>query len=64
MLYVYVTLFGGSYSNEGHHFQGPRGGHDAFKDKKIFIGGLPNSVDEEFLKSFFAKYGRVSLFTK
>ena len=24
------------------------------------MGGLPNSVDEGFLKNFFAKYGTVS----
>ena len=41
--------------------QGHQRGHDAFKDKKIFMGGLPNSVDEAFLKNFFAKYGRVSV---
>lgn len=30
-----------------------------FKTKKIFVGGIPSSVSEDELKSFFSKYGKV-----
>ncbi|XP_022330223.2 uncharacterized protein LOC111128721 isoform X7 [Crassostrea virginica] len=37
---------------------GGGGGGGGDKDKKIFMGGLPN-VDEDFLRNFFGKYGKV-----
>ncbi|KAK0580109.1 hypothetical protein LWI29_036485 [Acer saccharum] len=30
-----------------------------FKTKKIFVGGIPQSVSEDELKNFFSKYGKV-----
>ncbi|XP_011424947.1 DAZ-associated protein 1 isoform X2 [Magallana gigas] len=40
------------------HGGGGGGGGGGDKDKKIFMGGLPN-VDEDFLRNFFGKYGKV-----
>ncbi|KAL1558677.1 heterogeneous nuclear ribonucleoprotein 1 [Salvia divinorum] len=39
----------------------PKGSGDSkeFKTKKIFVGGIPTSVNEDELKSFFSKYGKV-----
>ncbi|KAL3866231.1 hypothetical protein ACJMK2_043548 [Sinanodonta woodiana] len=40
--------------------RGPRGERvDPYKDKKVFIGGLPGNVDEDYLKEFFSRYGKV-----
>lgn len=40
--------------------KGPRGERvDPYKDKKVFIGGLPGNVDEDYLKEFFSRYGKV-----
>ena len=39
-------------------FQGPRhGGPNA--DRKVFMGGLPNSADEDAIRNFFSQYGKV-----
>lgn len=37
-----------------------RGGGD--KSRKIFVGGLPNSADEDTLKMAFSRYGKVTSF--
>ncbi|KAH6810945.1 RNA-binding family protein [Perilla frutescens var. frutescens] len=39
----------------------PKGSGDSkdFKTKKIFVGGIPTSVNEDEFKSFFSKYGKV-----
>ncbi|XP_027170282.1 heterogeneous nuclear ribonucleoprotein 1 [Coffea eugenioides] len=39
----------------------PKGSSESrdFKTKKIFVGGIPTSVNEDELKSFFSKYGKV-----
>lgn len=41
-----------------NHRGGGRGENDPYRDFKIFMGGLPN-VDEDFLKNFFGRYGKV-----
>ncbi|XP_061173412.1 DAZ-associated protein 1-like isoform X1 [Saccostrea echinata] len=43
---------------EGGGGRGHGGGGGGDKDRKIFMGGLPN-VDEDFLRNFFGKYGKV-----
>ncbi|PSR96464.1 Nuclear polyadenylated RNA-binding protein like [Actinidia chinensis var. chinensis] len=39
----------------------PKGSGDSkdFKTKKIFVGGIPTSVNEDEFKNFFSKYGKV-----
>ncbi|XP_047342311.1 heterogeneous nuclear ribonucleoprotein A2 homolog 1-like [Impatiens glandulifera] len=39
----------------------PKGAAESkdFKTKKIFVGGIPASVDEDELKTFFSNYGKV-----
>ncbi|KAM7251345.1 hypothetical protein ACFE04_023228 [Oxalis oulophora] len=39
----------------------PKGSNQSkeFKTKKLFVGGIPTSVNEDELKSFFSKYGEV-----
>ncbi|KAL3510652.1 hypothetical protein ACH5RR_030053 [Cinchona calisaya] len=39
----------------------PKGSAESkdFKTKKIFVGGIPTSVTEDELKSFFSKFGKV-----
>ena len=32
---------------------------EGVKDRKIFIGGLPSNADEELIRNFFSKYGKV-----
>lgn len=41
--------------------QGPKGGNQRGGDRKIFLGGLPNNADENAIRNFFNKYGKVIL---
>ncbi|KAL4227321.1 DAZ-associated protein 1 [Mactra antiquata] len=48
---------GGNKMNRGPRGGGGGGGPQG--DRKIFLGGLPNGVDEEAIRNFFSQYGKV-----
>jgi RNA recognition motif-containing protein len=51
------------YSSRGPAGGGPRGGAgggSGFESKKIFVGGLPTTVDEAQFKTYFEKFGTVT----
>ncbi|XP_060581684.1 DAZ-associated protein 1-like isoform X3 [Ruditapes philippinarum] len=51
---------GGQMGGEHRMNRGPRGGGGGPQgDRKIFLGGLPNGVDEEAIRNFFGQYGKV-----